>query len=98
MIHILPTQGASGHAGVSQTVFADLIAGPLAHMPSARFGANSTWALCAGIAHNLLHATGTLAGQPHTTARGATLRRKIVNIPARLARPQRRPILHLPRH
>ena len=33
----------------------------------------------------------------HAVARGATLRRKIVNIPARLARPQRRPILHLPR-
>jgi len=29
---------------------------------------------------------------------GATLRRKIVNIPARLARPQRKPILHLPSH
>ena len=34
----------------------------------------------------------------HPRARSATLRRKIVNIPARLARPQRRPILHLPSH
>ena len=34
----------------------------------------------------------------HTAARGATLRRRIVNIPARLARPQRRPVLHLPSH
>ena len=40
----------------------------------------------------------TLAGGRHAVARGATLRRKIVNIPARLARPQRRPILHLPSH
>ena len=31
-------------------------------------------------------------------ARGATRRRRIVNIAARLARPQRRPVLHLPRH
>jgi hypothetical protein len=31
-------------------------------------------------------------------ARGATLRRQIVTVAARLARPQRRPILHLPRH
>jgi hypothetical protein len=47
---------------IIETVFADLIDGPLAHMPSGRFGANSTSALCAGIAHNLLHAAGTLAG------------------------------------
>ena len=83
---------------IIETVFADLIDGPLAHMPSARFGANSAWVLCAAIAHNLLRAAATLAGQPHAVARGASLRRKIVNIPARLARPQRRPVLHLPSH
>jgi hypothetical protein len=83
---------------IIETVFADLIDGPLAHMPSGRFGANSAWILCAAIAHNLLRAAATLAGEQHAVARGATLRRKIVNIPARLARPQRRPILHLPRH
>ncbi|MFE3058777.1 IS1380 family transposase [Nocardia sp. NPDC059236] len=83
---------------VIETVFADLIDGPLAHMPSGRFAANSAWALCAAIAHNLLRAAGTLAGGPHARARGTTLRRKFVNIPARLARPQRHPILHLPTH
>jgi hypothetical protein len=83
---------------VIETVFADLIDGPLAHMPSGRFGANSAWILCAAIAHNLLRAIGVLAGRNHTVARGATLRRRIVNIPARLARPQRRPVLHLPSH
>jgi hypothetical protein len=83
---------------IIETVFADLIDGPLAHMPSSRFGANSAWALCAAIAHNLLRATGVIAGMRHAVARGATLRRKIVNIPARLARPQRRPVLHLPSH
>jgi hypothetical protein len=83
---------------IIETVFADLIDGPLAHMPSGRFGANSAWILCAAIAHNLLRGAATLAGQQHAVARGATLRRKIVNIPARLARPQRRPILHLPSH
>ena len=71
-------------------MFADLIDGPLAHLPSGRFGANSAWVLCAAITHNLLRAAGTLAGI-RSVARGATLRRKIVNIPARLARPQRRP-------
>ena len=83
---------------IIETVFADLIDGPLAHIPSGRFGANSAWILCAAIAHNLLRAAGMLAGDQHTRARGSTLRRRIVNVPARLARPQRRPILHLPTH
>ena len=30
---------------IIETVFADLIDGPLAHMPSGRFGANSAWIL-----------------------------------------------------
>ncbi len=81
---------------IIETVFADLIDGPLAHMPSGRFGANSAWILCAALAHNLLRATGVLAGDAHAVARGSTLRRRIVNIPARLARPQRRAVLHLP--
>ena len=83
---------------IIETVFADLIEGPLAHMPSGKFGANSAWVLCAALAHNLLRAAGVLAGGAHAVARGATLRRKIVTVPARLARPQRRPILHLPTH
>jgi hypothetical protein len=60
---------------IIETVFADLIDGPLAHIPSGRFGANSAWVLCAAIAHNLLRATGVLAGDHHTRARGSTLRR-----------------------
>ena len=83
---------------IIETVFADVIDGPLAHIPSGRFGANSAWVLCAAIAHNLLRAAGVLAGDNHSRARGSTLRRKIVNVPARLARPQRRPVLHLPTH
>jgi hypothetical protein len=83
---------------IIETVFADLIDGPLAHLPSGRFGANSAWILCAAIAHNLLRAAGVLAGDRHTRARGSTLRRKIINVAARLSRPQRRPMLHLPTH
>ena len=83
---------------IIETVFADLIDGPLAHLPSGHFGANSAWALCAAIAHNLLHATGTLARGRHARARGATLRRHIIAVPARLARPARTPVLHLPSH
>ena len=81
---------------IIETVFADLIDGPLAHLPSGHFGANSAWALCAAIAHNLLHAAGTLAGSSHARARGATLRRQLITVPARLARPARAPVLHLP--
>ncbi len=46
---------------IIETVFADLIDGPLAHTPSGRFGANSAWVLCAATAHNLLRATGVIA-------------------------------------
>jgi hypothetical protein len=83
---------------IIETVFADLIDGPLAHLPSGRFTANSAWTICAQITHNLLRAAGTLTSTKHAVARGATLRRQIVNVPARLARPQRRPLLHLPAH
>ncbi len=66
---------------IIETVFADLIDGPLAHIPSGHFGANSAWVLCAAIAHNLLRAAGVLAGGPHAVARGATLRRKMSTSP-----------------
>ena len=59
--------------------FADLIDGPLAHLPSGRFAANSAWATCAAITHNLLRAAGTLTSPNHAVARGARLRR---NLPA----------------
>src|SRR6266545_3185024 len=80
------------------TVAADLTDGPLAHLPSGRFASNSAWTICAAITHNLLRAAGTLSTDQLAVARGATLRRQIVNVPARLARPQRRPVLHLPEH
>jgi hypothetical protein len=83
---------------IIETVFADLIDGPLAHLPSGRFAANSAWAICAAITHNLLRAAGTLASPKHAVAHGATLRRQIVTVPARIARPQRRRVLHLPAH
>ena len=76
---------------IIETAFADLIDGPLAHMPSGRFGANCAWLACAAIAHNLLRAVGMLAGGDHAVARGATLRRDLVNIPARLAAPNADP-------
>jgi Transposase DDE domain group 1 len=83
---------------IIETVWADLIDGPWAHQPSGIFAANAAWAILAAITHNLLRAAATLTGKPYAVARGATLRRQIVNVPARLARPQHRPVLHLPTH
>jgi hypothetical protein len=47
---------------------------------------------------NLLRAAGSLTSTFHAKARGATLRKHLVCVPTRLARPQGRPVLHLPRH
>ena len=97
----LPTAAADithrRHA-IIETTFADLIDGPLAHIPSGLFAANCAWLACAVITHNLLRAAATLAGGDHAVARGATLRRDLVNIPARFAAPARKPVLHLPIH
>jgi hypothetical protein len=86
------------HAIIEQLI-ADLIDGPLAHLPSGDFAANAAWLTCAGIAHNLLRAAATLASRRHGKARGATLRRELINLPARLAhRGRDHVILHLPQH
>lgn len=84
---------------ICETVWSDLIDGPWAHQPSGSFPANTAWTILAAICHNLLRAAGTLTGTTrYGVARGATLRTHLINIPARLARPQRRPVLHLPAH
>lgn len=84
---------------IVETVFADLIDGALNHMPSGRFSANSAWAICAAITYNLMRAASTLtSSSKHAVARGSTLRRQIISVPARLAKPQRRHWLHLPEH
>jgi hypothetical protein len=83
---------------IVETTFADLIDGPLAHIPSGLFAANCAWLACAVIAHNLLRAAGTLAGGDAAVARGATLCRDLINVPARFAAPARKPMLHLPAH
>jgi hypothetical protein len=84
------------HAQVEQ-VFADLADGPLAHLPSGSFPANAAWLACAAIAHNLLRAAGTLASLACAKARGATLRRDLISVAARVARHGRGQItVHLP--
>jgi Transposase DDE domain group 1 len=84
---------------VCETVWSDLIDGPWAHQPSGSFPANAAWCILAAMCHNLLRAAGTLTGTVrYAVARGTTLRTHLINVPARLARPQRRPLLHLPAH
>ena len=85
-----------GHAIVEQ-VFADLKASALAHLPSGKFTANAAWLVCAAIAFNLARALGRLAGGSLARAETATIRDRIINIPARVARSARRITLHLPR-
>jgi hypothetical protein len=84
-----------GHAIIEQ-VNADLIAGPLAHLPSGRFSANDAWLACAAIAHNLTRAAGHLAGPGYAAARPATIRTRLVGVAARLAHRARTIHLHLP--
>jgi hypothetical protein len=84
-----------GHAIVEQ-VIADLKAGPLAHLPSGRFQANAAWLVAAAIAFNLTRAIGVAAGGKFTRAEAATVRARVLNIPARVSRSGRRQRLHLP--
>ncbi len=85
-----------GHA-VCEQVFADMIDGPLAHLPSGSFAANAAWLTLAGITYNLTHAAGTLAGREHAHARLATLRDELVNVPGVLAhRGRGELVVHLP--
>lgn len=85
-----------GHAVIEQT-FADLIDGPLAHLPSADFNANAAWLILAAMAHTLTRALGVLAGRGHAKARGATIRADLINIAARPARTGRGHLTwHLP--
>jgi hypothetical protein len=83
------------HAIIEQ-VNADLIAGPLAHLPSGRFSANDAWLTCAAIAHNLTRTAGHLAAGANATARTASIRTRIINVSARLAHRARTVHLHLP--
>lgn len=83
------------HAIIEQ-VIADLKNGPLAHLPSGKFWANSAWLVCAAMAFNLTRAAGALASAFHAKATTATLRAQLICVPARLARSARRTALHLP--
>ena len=82
-----------GHAVIEQTI-AELKDGPLAHLPSGSYAANAAWLACTVIAFNLARAAAVAAGMH--LLRWASLRAKLINVPARIATTGRRLILHLP--
>jgi hypothetical protein len=87
-----------GHAIIEQ-VHADLKNSALAHLPSGVFTANAAWLVLAVMAFNLTRAAASLT-EPQlakaTTATTATIRRKLITVPARVAKSGRRVTLHLP--
>jgi hypothetical protein len=86
-----------GHAIIEQ-VHADLKNSALAHLPSGKFTANAAWLVLAVMAFNLTRAAGTITGSTLARATTASIRRKLINVPARIASSARRVTLHLPAH
>ena len=82
-----------GHAIIEQ-VHADLKNSALAHLPSGVFTANAAWLVLAVIAFNLTRAAGSLAAADLAKATTATVRRKLVQVPGRVATSARRVAIH----
>ena len=68
----------------------------MAHLPSGSFAANSAWLVLAVIAFNLTRAAATLTGPAVAKSTTATIRRKLIAVPARIASSARRITVHLP--
>jgi hypothetical protein len=82
---------------IIENVHADLKASALAHLPSGVFSANAAWLVCAVMAFNLTRAAATLTkAAALAKATTATIRRTLINVPARIATSARRLRLHLP--
>jgi hypothetical protein len=84
-----------GHAIIEQ-VHADLKHAALAHLPSGKFTANAAWLVLAVMAFNLTRAAATITGPRLAKATTETIRRKLIDVPARIASSARRVTLHLP--
>ncbi len=84
-----------GHAIIEQ-VHADLKHSALAHLPSGKFNANAAWLVLAVMAFNLTRAAATITGPSLAKSTTATIRRKLINLPARIASSARKVTLHLP--
>ena len=84
-----------GHAVIEQ-VHSDLKNSALAHLPSGVFTANAAWLVLAVIAFNLTRAAASLTDSQLAKATTATIRRKLITVPTRVATSARRITLHLP--
>lgn len=84
------------HAVVELSI-RDLKAGPLAHLPSGSFHANSAWLQCAVLAHNLIRWTAALGGtRTDNLIVAKTFRHRLLGVPGRLVNRSGRPTLRLP--
>ena len=83
------------HAIIEQ-VHADLKNSALAHLPSAAMCANAAWLVLAVMAFNLTRTAAVISGPKLAKATTGTIRRKLIHLPARIARSGRRLKLHLP--
>ena len=95
---ILDTVAVKTHCGhaIIEQVHADLKGSALAHLPSGVFTANAAWLVLAVIAFNLTRAAASLTEPDLVKATTATIRRKLITVPARVATSARRMTLHLP--
>ena len=84
------------HHAIIESVHADLKHAALAHLPSGKFTANAAWLVLACMAFNLTRAAATISGGRLTKASTATIRRTLINVPARTATSARQVTLHLP--
>ena len=92
-----PATVAHRRHAIIENVHADLKASALAHLPSGVFNANAAWLVCAVMAFNLTRAAATLTGASALAkAATATIRRRLITVPARIATSARRRHLHLP--
>lgn len=85
-----------GHAVIEQ-VIAEFKDGPLAHLPSGSYAANAAWVSLAAIAFNIARGFDALGAPGRARARWASVRTRLINVPARIAATGRRLVLHLPR-
>ena len=81
---------------VVELAIRDLKDQALAHFPSGKFTANAAWTVIAALAHNLLRWTHLIALPDQTVRTAATLRRRLITIPGRLARTARQTTLRMP--
>ena len=81
---------------VVELAIRDLKDQALAHFPSGKFYANAAWTVIAALAHNLLRWTHLIALPGQTVRTARTIRRRLLQIPARLTRSGRQTQLRMP--